>query len=154
VLLSDLLSARVYRVLIVDDERSIREFCKAVSQAEGLRCDEATDTEEALRKAAEHPPGSTTRLGGLRGGGPGTYDGTGYPDRLAGEAIPLAARVVALCDVYDALRCRRSWKPALAHAAALQRMTEAMAGQFDPALVQVFQGCASEFDRIFQGLPG
>ena len=40
------------------------------------------------------------------------FDGTGYPDRLAGHAIPLAARIVAICDVYDALRCRRSYKPA------------------------------------------
>jgi HD-GYP domain-containing protein (c-di-GMP phosphodiesterase class II) len=82
------------------------------------------------------------------------HDGTGYPDRLAGSAIPLAARVVALADVYDALRCRRSWKPALAHAAALQLLTEASPGQFDPALLKVFQGCAAEFDRIFHELPG
>ena len=41
------------------------------------------------------------------------HDGTGYPDRLAGNAIPLAARLVAVGDVYDALRCRRLYKPAL-----------------------------------------
>ena len=65
------------------------------------------------------------------------YDGTGYPDRLTGSAIPLAARIVTICDVYDALRSRRSYKPALAHAATLQLMTEASPGQFDPALLQV-----------------
>ena len=48
------------------------------------------------------------------------YDGSGYPDRLAGEAIPLAARLVAVADVYDALRCRRLYKPALPHPAAVQ----------------------------------
>jgi response regulator RpfG family c-di-GMP phosphodiesterase/serine/threonine protein kinase len=82
------------------------------------------------------------------------FDGTGYPDRLAGSAIPLGARIMSLADVYDALRSRRSWKPALAHAATLQLLTEASPGQFDPALLQVFQGCAGEFDRIFQELPG
>ena len=47
------------------------------------------------------------------------YDGTGYPDRLAGSDIPLAARLVAICDVYDALRSRRLYKPApVAHGRA------------------------------------
>ena len=54
------------------------------------------------------------------------YDGTGYPDRLAGNAIPLAARIVAICDVYDALRARRSYKPALSHTAALQMMSKVL----------------------------
>ncbi len=78
------------------------------------------------------------------------FDGTGYPDRLAGTDIPLAARVVAIGDVYDALRSRRVYKPALSHAAALQLMTEASPGHFDPALVAVFQRCAERFDRVFR----
>jgi response regulator RpfG family c-di-GMP phosphodiesterase/serine/threonine protein kinase len=82
------------------------------------------------------------------------FDGTGYPDRLAGSAIPLAARMVTICDVYDALRSRRSWKPALSHAAALQLMTEASPGQFDPALIQAFAAQTAEFDRIFREVPG
>jgi response regulator RpfG family c-di-GMP phosphodiesterase/serine/threonine protein kinase len=77
------------------------------------------------------------------------YDGTGYPDRLAGSAIPLAARIVAVCDVYDALRSRRVYKPALSHGTTVQLMTEASAGQFDPALLQVFVRSAAEFERIF-----
>jgi response regulator RpfG family c-di-GMP phosphodiesterase len=78
------------------------------------------------------------------------YDGTGYPDRLAGEAIPLAARIVMICDVYDALRSRRVYKPALSHSAAMQVMTEASPGQFDPALVSAFQRCGHHFERIFR----
>jgi HD-GYP domain-containing protein (c-di-GMP phosphodiesterase class II) len=80
------------------------------------------------------------------------YDGKGYPDHLAGGDIPLAARLVAIADVYDALRSRRIYKPALSHAAAVQIMTENSPGQFDPALIQVFQRCGSEFDRIFREL--
>jgi putative two-component system response regulator len=43
------------------------------------------------------------------------WDGTGYPVGLIGEAIPLAARIVGICDVYDALRAKRPYKPALVH---------------------------------------
>jgi response regulator RpfG family c-di-GMP phosphodiesterase len=80
------------------------------------------------------------------------YDGTGYPDRLAGEAIPLAARLVALGDVYDALRSRRVYKPALSHVTSMQLMVEGSPGHFDPALLQIFQRCAHLFERIFQEL--
>ena len=76
------------------------------------------------------------------------YDGKGYPDRLAGDAIPLAARIVAICHVYDALRSRRSYRPALSHATALQLVLEGSPGQFDPVLLNVFQRCAPEFERI------
>lgn len=76
------------------------------------------------------------------------WDGAGYPDRLSGEAIPLTARIVTIADVYDALRSRRSFRPALGHAAALQMMTANSAGHFDPALAQLFEGCAAQFERI------
>jgi len=77
------------------------------------------------------------------------YDGTGYPDRLSGDDIPLAARIVAVADVYDALRSRRSYKPALSHAAAFKVMTCVSPEQFDPSLLHAFQHCACDFDRIF-----
>jgi response regulator RpfG family c-di-GMP phosphodiesterase len=78
------------------------------------------------------------------------WDGTGYPDRLAGDRIPLAARVLAVADVYDALRGRRVYKPALTHTTAVMTMTEGPGGHFDPALLEVFRGCADQFDRIFR----
>ncbi|HEV3255987.1 MAG TPA: HD domain-containing phosphohydrolase [Gemmataceae bacterium] len=81
------------------------------------------------------------------------HDGTGYPDRLAGADIPLAARIVAVADVYDALRCRRACRPPLSHAAAMQVMTEESPGHFDPSLLEVFQGCATDFERAFRDLP-
>jgi response regulator RpfG family c-di-GMP phosphodiesterase len=77
------------------------------------------------------------------------YDGTGYPDQLAGNAIPLAARLLAIADVYDALRSRRVYKAELPHAEAVHLMLEDSPGQFDPALLQTFQRCANSFDRIF-----
>ncbi|HXG09001.1 MAG TPA: response regulator [Gemmataceae bacterium] len=81
------------------------------------------------------------------------YDGSGYPDRLAGNQIPLAARIVAIGDVYDALRSPRPHRPPLFHSAAVQVMTEVAREQFDPYLLDVFKRCAAEFERTFRELP-
>ncbi len=82
------------------------------------------------------------------------FDGKGYPDRLVANDIPLAARIVAIADVYDALRSRRIYKPAMSHSVAVQIMVEASAGHFDPALLKVFSQCADRFDKIFHDAPG
>ena len=78
------------------------------------------------------------------------YDGTGYPDLLEGDAIPLSARLLAIADVYDALRSRRPYRPALAHNAAVQVITKTSAGQFDPRLLELFRANVGEFDRLFK----
>ena len=80
------------------------------------------------------------------------YDGTGYPDRLSGEAIPAAARLVAVADVYDALRRERSHKSALDHAEAA-RIVESSEGHFDPAVLRAFQARQREFERIYRDIP-
>jgi response regulator RpfG family c-di-GMP phosphodiesterase len=82
------------------------------------------------------------------------YDGKGYPDRLAGDQIPLAARIVAFGDVYDALRSRRVYKPALSHADTVRVMTEESEGQFDPALLHVFLRCLPQFEKLYREWSG
>ncbi len=77
------------------------------------------------------------------------FDGKGYPDGLAGNDIPLAARILSVADAYDAIRTRRSYKPAFPHVTACKKI-ETAAGQFDPVLVQGFLSCADQFDRIYQ----
>jgi putative two-component system response regulator len=77
------------------------------------------------------------------------FDGTGYPDRLQGEAIPPAARLVALADVYDALRRKRFHKPALSHARAADVVLREMSAAFDPAVLRAFAACHERFQRIF-----
>jgi HD-GYP domain-containing protein (c-di-GMP phosphodiesterase class II) len=77
------------------------------------------------------------------------WDGSGYPHRLAGEAIPLAARLLAIGDVYDALRSPRVYKAGCTHAVTLQIMLEKSPGHFDPALLDVFRRCADRFDRAY-----
>jgi putative two-component system response regulator len=77
------------------------------------------------------------------------FDGMGYPDRLEGDAIPPAARLVAIADVYDALRRMRLYKPAMTHQAAVHLMLERSEGQFDPALMEAFSRCHREFERTY-----
>jgi response regulator RpfG family c-di-GMP phosphodiesterase len=81
------------------------------------------------------------------------YDGTGYPDHLAGNDIPLAARIVAIADAYDSLRARRAQRPSLTHASSLQIMLSNSPGKFDPILLGAFARCACQFERIFRELP-
>ena len=82
------------------------------------------------------------------------FDGTGYPDRLVGNDIPLAARIVSLADVYDALRSRRVYKPALSHSTAMMAIIDGSPGQFDPALIPAFQACAPKLERVFREYAG
>lgn len=70
------------------------------------------------------------------------WDGTGYPDMLAGERIPLWARIVCLADVYDALTSDRSYKAALPHDQAIEVMRRDVRRQFDPALFSLFEDIA------------
>ena len=67
------------------------------------------------------------------------WDGSGYPDGLKGEAIPLGARIISVADVYDALRTMRPYKPALPHAEAVTILRrEADSGFWDPRVVETF----------------
>jgi HD-GYP domain-containing protein (c-di-GMP phosphodiesterase class II) len=63
------------------------------------------------------------------------YDGSGYPDGLAGDEIPLAARIVAAADAYDAMSTTRAYRRALPPAEALRRVLEAAGTQLDPTVV-------------------
>jgi putative two-component system response regulator len=78
------------------------------------------------------------------------WDGSGYPFQLEGIMIPLAARIVSIADVYDALRMERSYKPAFDHATAMAKMVEETGTHFDPALVEVFTTIDRDFDRLFE----
>ena len=66
------------------------------------------------------------------------YDGTGYPDGLRGEAIPLGSRIIAIADAYDALVSERVYRRAGEPQAALDEIRRCAGTQFDPALVEVF----------------
>lgn len=73
------------------------------------------------------------------------WDGTGYPEGLAGNAIPLAARIVAVADVYDALTSRRVYKEAFSHKVAYDIITGDSGKHFDPRVVAAFVELEQDF---------
>ncbi len=109
---------------------------------------------EEWREMREHPARSAHIVGAVTRFAeylPGArhhherYDGGGYPDGLAGEAIPLDARIIAVADAYDAMTSDRSYRTALSHAEAVGRLEQGAGSQFDPECARVF--AALDLDR-------
>lgn len=80
------------------------------------------------------------------------WDGTGYPDGVSGEEIPLSARITAVADVYDALRSERPYKTAWPHDRAAVEIVSQAGAQFDPRIVRVFEDNQDLFARVFDEL--
>lgn len=82
------------------------------------------------------------------------WDGSGYPNGLKGEQIPLSGRIMTICDIYDALRSKRPYKPSFDHDKAMQIITEGdhrtRPEHFDPGLLATFKRCAGRFRDIYQ----
>ena len=78
------------------------------------------------------------------------WDGTGYPQGLRGDAIPLSARLMAVADVYDALISKRVYKPAFPHERAIEIITEGRGKHFDPEVVDAFLSITEQFRDIAQ----
>lgn len=84
------------------------------------------------------------------------WDGSGYPQGLKGDAIPLAARIMQICDIYDALRSKRPYKPAFDHARTVEIITQGdgrtLPAHFDPAVMAGFTAQADRFAAIYAQL--
>lgn len=79
------------------------------------------------------------------------WDGSGYPFKLKKENIPLSARIVAVADVYDALRSKRVYKPSFSHTDTIKIISEGKGLHFDPDIVGVFMELESQFNKIKNG---
>lgn len=78
------------------------------------------------------------------------WDGTGYPHGLSGYDIPLSARIMAVADVYDALRMERPYKKALKHEECVREILKGSGSHFDPVLVEVFAGIENEINELYK----
>ena len=76
------------------------------------------------------------------------FNGKGYPEGLVGEEIPLEARIFALCDAYDAIRSKRSYKEGLSHLEAVNKIVADKNQHFDPAVVEAFLECEKKLLAI------
>jgi len=76
------------------------------------------------------------------------WDGSGYPEGVAGEDIPISARLMAVADVYDALISKRVYKPAFPHEKAVAIILEGKGSHFDPVMVDAFEVIADKFKEV------
>ena len=80
------------------------------------------------------------------------WDGSGYPAGLAGESIPLSARIMALVDVYEALRARRPYKQPFSHEKSKAIIIEGSDGHFDPRIVEGFVDIETAFESFYASM--
>lgn len=84
------------------------------------------------------------------------YDGGGYPRGLKGDDIPISARIASMADIYDALRSKRSYKPAIPHEKTVEIITKGdgktMPEHFDPEVLEAFIKLEKEFEKIYNRL--
>jgi putative nucleotidyltransferase with HDIG domain len=78
------------------------------------------------------------------------WDGTGYPDKLRGEEIPLLARIVAVADVYDALTSNRSYRKAWTHCEAMSLLLDQKGSHFDPVCVEAWQRICERDPEVYR----
>jgi putative nucleotidyltransferase with HDIG domain len=115
-------------------------------------------TEEQREAVRAHPADGARLLRRLDGYAPVAdvvlahherWDGTGYPRGLAGKAIPAAARVIAVCDTYDVLTARDSYRKPIPPDEAVAELRRVAGAQLDPSLVEVFAGLVTRGDLSF-----
>ncbi|MGD8846419.1 MAG: HD-GYP domain-containing protein, partial [Desulfobacteraceae bacterium] len=115
---------------------------------ERILCKPGKLTEKEFNLIKEHPVKGRTILSPIRQLAPSMeaiahhherYDGKGYPDGLKGEEIPLAARIIAVADTFDAITSRRSYHPSKTETEALRVLDQVAGVQLDPHLVNVFK---------------
>ena len=75
------------------------------------------------------------------------FDGHGYPDGLAGTNIPLAARIISVCDSFDAMTSPRTYRSPLGRECAIEELRRRSGAQFDPEVVEAFVAAAAQLDR-------
>jgi PAS domain-containing protein len=146
-------------IVLVDQQRRITLFNPAAERIYGRTADETVGQPVACLMADEVRDGEFQFIGELFAlflemardialVHHEKYYGRGYPRGLAGEEIPLAARVMALADVYDALTSRRVYKEAYSHERSKSMIVAAAGRHFDPAMVEAFLAHEERFITV------
>jgi putative nucleotidyltransferase with HDIG domain len=121
-----------------------------------------TLTAEEYEEVKQHAEIGADLLAGLSFPGPvallvrhhhENWDGTGYPDRRRGVAIPAGARALAIADCYDALTSNRPYRRAMSHATAVAMIRERRGSMFDPVMVEVFLPVAESLCPVSLSAP-
>lgn len=94
------------------------------------------------------PPGSITGSSRETACAPAPTEGSGYPEDLAGDQIPLAGRVVAVVDVYDALVSARAYRRPYTHTQAVEIIAQGRGTHFDPVVVDAFLAVAEQWRQV------
>lgn len=81
------------------------------------------------------------------------WDGSGYPLQMAGETIPISARIMALADVYDVVRSKRSYKEARTHEEAVEEILKIRTKQLGPYVVDAFMAINEQFAKVYEQYP-
>jgi diguanylate cyclase (GGDEF)-like protein/PAS domain S-box-containing protein len=122
-------------ILVKDGPLDVEEW--ALMRRHTLIGERILDAAPALAKAAKLVRWSHER-----------WDGHGYPDGISGERIPLGARIIAVCDAFDAMTAQRPYRDAMSSEAAVAELERCAGAQFDPAVVRAFVAALSERDGI------
>ncbi len=122
---------------LTDDERKIMENHPAIGGDALLEMRDHWGASPFLARAIEITLGHHEK-----------WDGSGYPFGVTGKAIALAARLVALADVYDALTCKRVYKQAMTHDKVRQIIIEESGKHFDPKVVEAFLATEAQFQNV------
>lgn len=130
------------RILLKPDKLTIDEF-------EVMKKHAAIGRDYLIEVYNKSPKNSFLKMGvEIAGGHHEKFDGTGYPKGLKGANIPLSARIMALADVYDALRSKRVYKNALSHETSVEIISEGKGKHFDPYIVDAFLKLEKDFNNI------
>ncbi|MBF0408830.1 MAG: response regulator [Candidatus Riflebacteria bacterium] len=105
-------------------------------------------TRGAREMGLDHPPSFLKVARDIAYSHHEKWDGSGYPEKLSGTSIPLAGRLMAICDVYDALISKRAYKPPFPHKTAVQIIRDGKGSHFDPQLNDVFMSIQDVFFKI------
>ena len=80
------------------------------------------------------------------------WNGQGYPDGLSGKTIPLSARIMAIVDVYDAVRSKRFYKSPVTHQDTCEMVLRESGEHFDPVLIEVFADLQEKFNTVWSNI--